>query len=164
MNRMLKKIALASTLLLLPATHALAQGSSRGEAKATVAGKEVVIDYGRPSLKGRDMLGQAEIGKPWRMGANQPTTLKTAADLTFGKVAVPKGDYILNAKKVEADKWVLLVLASADQPAVAEIPLESATIQEAVEVFTVELTGAASKGGFQMKWGTTVLKAPFTGK
>ena len=45
------------------------------------------------------MLGQAKVGTPWRMGAGSPTSLKTEADLMFGTVAVPKGNYILTAVK-----------------------------------------------------------------
>jgi hypothetical protein len=33
-----------------------------------------------------------------------------------------------------------------------------------VELFTLELKGEKEKGEFEMKWGTTSLKAPFTAK
>ena len=85
---------------------AAAFSADRGEAKATVAGKAVSIDYGRPSLQGRDMLGQAKVGTPWRMGADSPTRLKTAAELTFAPgVVVPPGEYVLTATKTAPDKW-----------------------------------------------------------
>src|SRR6058998_3031197 len=79
---------------------ALALPAERGEAKATVAGKTVSIDYGRPTLQGRDMLGRAAVGTPWRMGADAPTQLTTAAELTFapGLVVAP-GNYTLTATK-----------------------------------------------------------------
>ena len=161
---MLKRIALAA-LAVMVAGPAFAQGNPRGEAKATVAGKVVSIDYGRPTLKGRDMLGQAQVGQAWRMGADTATGLKTDADLSFGTVAVPKGEYILTATKVAADKWHLNVLDKADRTkVVAEIPLTPGKLDSSVEMFTVALTGEKDKGTFEMHWGTTALKAAFTGK
>ena len=106
---MLKRIALAA-LAVMVAGPAFAQGNPRGEAKAMVAGKAVSIDYGQPALKGRDMLGQAQVGQAWRMGADAATTLKTDADLAFGAVSVPKGEYVLTATKIAADQWHLNVL------------------------------------------------------
>jgi len=124
----------------------------------------VSIDYGRPSLKGRDMLGQAQVGQAWRMGADTATGLKTDADLSFGSVVVPKGEYILTATKVAADQWHLNVLAKADRAKVADIPLTPAKLDSSVEMFTIALKGEKDKGEFEMHWGTTALKAPFTGK
>ncbi len=160
---MLKRIALAA-LAVAVAGPAFAQGNPRGEAKATVAGKAVSIEYGRPSLKGRDMLGQAQVGQAWRMGADTATSLKTDADLSFGSVAVPKGEYVLTATKVAADKWTLNVLAKADRAKVADVPLASAEAEGSAEMFTVNLKGEKDKGELQMQWGTIALKADFTAK
>ena len=160
---MLKRIALAA-LAVMVAGPAFAQMNPRGEAKAMVAGKAVSIEYGRPSLKGRDMLGQAQIGQAWRMGADAATSLKTDADLSFGSVAVPKGEYVLTATKVAADQWHLNVLSKADRSKVADIPLAQGKLDASVETFTVALKGEKDEGELEMHWGTTALKAPFTAK
>jgi hypothetical protein len=160
---MLKRIALAA-LAVTVAGPAFAQDNPRGEAKAMVAGKAVSIDYGRPTLKGRDMLGQAQVGQAWRMGANDPTTLKTDADLAFGAATVPKGEYILTATKITADQWHLNVLGKADRAKVAEIPLAQGKLDASVEQFTITLEGEKDKGELELNWGTTALKAAFTGK
>jgi len=151
--------------LLAAAAPAFAHGADRGEAKATVAGKTVIIEYGRPSLKGRDMLGQAEVGKPWRMGSDAATTLKTEADLKFGTLAVPKGDYVLSATKVAPDKWEMtLTKAADDKVALGSVPLLAQKVGDTVETFTIELTGKGNEGEFRMTWGSTALKTSFTGK
>jgi hypothetical protein len=160
---MLKRNAVLALVLAALAVPALAHGAPRGEAKATVAGKAVSVDYGRPSLAGRDMLGKAEVGKPWRMGADAPTTLKTDADLAFGPVAVPKGTYVLTATKTTEDAWVMNVaMQGSDKP--QEVPLTVSKLPESVETLTIDLRGDKNKGEFEMKWGTLSLKAGFTGK
>ena len=160
---MMQRKAVLAFFLAAAATPALAHGAPRGEAKATVAGKAVSIDYGRPSLAGRDMLGKAEIGSPWRMGADGPTTLTTAADLTFGTAKVPKGSYVLTATKTAESQWTLNV-AKADKTAVATAPLTPGTLPASVEEFTIVLHGEKDKGEVELQWGTTSLKAAFTGK
>jgi len=159
---MKKPVFALAAALAVAAVPAFAQ-SPRGEAKVMLAGKAVSIEYGRPSLKGRDMLAQAAVGTPWRMGADAATKLKTDADLTFGAAAVPKGEYVLTATKVAADTWHLNV-KGADQKIVAEIPLTAEAVAQSIEMFTIELTGVGDKGEFKMIWGTTGLKTAFTGK
>lgn len=161
----MKRFVLMAVLTALAGAPAFAHGADRGLAKATVAGKAVVIDYGRPVLKGRDMLAQAEVGKPWRMGADAATTLKTEADLSFGGVRVPKGTYVLTATKLADDKWTLTA-ATNDTAAkkVAEVTLTAAALSAEVEQFTIDLTGDQDKGELTLSWGKTTLKAAFTGK
>ncbi len=71
-----------------------AQGN-RGKAELKTGAGSITVDYGRPVLKGRDMLSQLKPGDFWRMGMNQATTLTTPVDLTFGGTKVRKGSYSL---------------------------------------------------------------------
>jgi hypothetical protein len=156
-------LVLAVASVPLAEAPALAQANPRGEAKLTLAGKAVAIEYGRPSLKGRDMLALAEVGEAWRMGADAVTRLKTEADLAFGSAAVPKGEYLLTATKLAEDKWQLNVTA-ADKTKVAEVPLTAASLEESVETFTIDLKGDKDKGTFVMSWGKKTFSAQFAAK
>jgi hypothetical protein len=159
---MMRRLVLLASLTAI-SLPAFAHGADRGEAKVKVAGKSVAIDYGRPTLNGRDMLGQAQIGTPWRMGADAATTLKTEADLSFGTAAVAKGEYVLTATKVGDGQWTLNVLTK-ERAKVVDVPLEAVKLPDTVEMLTIGLTGDKDKGELTMSWGALALKAAFTGK
>lgn len=158
----MKRIALLSIAVSLAAAPVLSQ-SPRGEATLTLAGKSLAIEYGRPSLRGRDMLSRIQVGQPWRMGADAATTLRTEADLAFGKVRVPKGNYVLEATKVTEEAWQLEVM-DGERKQLAQIPLTAVKLDEKVETFTIELTERKGGGEFVMMWDTIALKASFTAK
>jgi len=161
----MKRTALVASFLALAAVPAFAHAAPRGEAKALLAGKAVSIDYGRPSLMGRDALSLATPGEPWRMGADAPTALTTGVDLSFETAAVPKGSYILTATKDDKGGWTLNVRDKVDRKnVIANVPLAASTLTESVEMFTIELKGEKDKGTFTMSWGTTAFSASFTGK
>jgi hypothetical protein len=151
---------LAVGLGMAPA--ATAQMNPRGEAKVTLTGKPIVVEYGRPSLKGRDMLGQAAVGDEWRMGADSATTLKTQVTLRFGSAEVPAGDYVLKAKKVSATDWALKL--DRDGQAAIEVPLKPSPLDKSVEMFTIDLAEERGQGVFRMSWGNLALAARFTAK
>jgi hypothetical protein len=154
--------ASALPLALSLAAPAAAQMNPRGESKVTIGGKAVAVEYGRPSLKGRDMLGKAEVGQEWRMGADGATTFKTAAALSFGAVTVPPGDYVLRARKVSDNEWTLKF--EQNEKAVAEVPLAASPVTPSVEMFTIDLLEQQGKGTFRMSWGERALSANFTAK
>ena len=156
----------AFVALLVSAAAGFAQ-SPRGTVEASVGSAEVSIDYGRPSLRGRDMLSEATDGMVWRLGADQATTLTTSADLKFGEVEVPAGSYSLFARK-SGDGWTLLVNEQTGQwgtehdPAMDlfEIPL-SVHPGEMREQFTIAVHGHMGEGMLHFEWGETVLMAVF---
>ncbi len=91
-------------LVALTATTAFAE-SQRGTASATVAGKKVSIDYGRPALKGRplgELIKNLSDDRVWRAGDDQVTTITTETDLEIG------------GKKVKAGKYSVYVHLPAD--------------------------------------------------
>lgn len=157
--------SLLAVSFVVAALPVLAHGAERGSARATVGGKAVVIDYGRPELKGRDMLSQAKAGTPWRMGSDAATTLSTAANLSFGAVKVPAGEYVLRATKGENDAWAMNIHkkeATGAGEKVGDVALTTSKLDASVEAFTIDLTGTGKDGKLALKWGTTALGTSFT--
>ena len=140
---MKKSFILFASLFLLFASSAFAQ---RGTATTTVSGKKIEIEYGRPSLQGRDMLAKLPVGGTWRMGMNTETTLNTEATLKFGDKVVEPGKYRLTAKRVTEDSWRLVINQESGN---IEVPLNNEERSELVEIFTITL----DPGHFLMEWG-----------
>lgn len=139
----------------------------RGTAEVTVKGKKITVEYGRPQLRGRDMLAQARTGVVWRLGADQATTLTTEADLLFGDTTVPQGHHQLQARNLGPDRWELLVNVQSQDGSkqVIAVPLQTSPLSESVEMLTITLKSkGADAAAFSMTWGTKELKAEFKGK
>ena len=66
-------------------------GSSHG---TFINGKQITIEYGAPSIRGRKILGELiPINKAWVTGDGAATVLKTPIDLKIGYLHVPAGTY-----------------------------------------------------------------------
>ena len=134
----------ASSVVLLGAS-ARAQ-DNRGKAELKVPAGAVTVDYGRPSLKGRDMLAQLQDGAFWRMGMNEATVFTTPVDLSFGGTKVPKGSYSLWLKR-QGEDFVLVFNAQTGQwgtrhdasKDVYTVPLKKEPLSAPMETFTVDL-------------------------
>jgi hypothetical protein len=150
-------------------TIGLAQDSNRGTTEVTIKGKKVSIDYGRPQLKGRDMLGKATPGTVWRFGMNKSTHLETTGELDIAGTKVPAGTYTLWAKKVSDTEWTLGFhpktgvwgLPLLTEGYVAQLPLKASTAKDSVEAFTIALTENKGKANLKVSWGTLVLSGDF---
>jgi hypothetical protein len=157
---------LALGLLCLGSLTTQAHGQNRGEAKATIGNANVSVEYGRPSLKGRDMLKQMAVGSVWRIGADAATTIASDTDLDFGGTRVAKGKHILLARLAEPGKWSLIVSTKGAfqyEPSakLAEVPLELQEAKESVEQLTINLANKNGKGVIEIAWGTSRLVGSF---
>ncbi len=70
--------------------------SPRDTARIVIGGTRLMVDYGRPHMRGRTIFGGiVPLDTVWRTGANAATQFSTGAALSFGDVTVPAGLYTL---------------------------------------------------------------------
>jgi hypothetical protein len=74
------------------------------------------ICYGRPSARGRTMIGGADVpyDQLWRTGANEPTIIHLSGPATIAGVAVDAGSYSLYTIPSRED-WTIIVNRAIDQ-------------------------------------------------
>jgi prepilin-type processing-associated H-X9-DG protein len=143
--------------------------STRDTVRATIGSAHVMVDYGRPALRGRDVWANGVLGDTiWRTGANAATQLRTDADITIGGVPVPAGTYSLWTRAAgsgyqlivnkQAGQWGTEYHADRD---LARIPLRESTAATPAERFTIALDPQA---GLAMTWGTKQLSVPVSAR
>jgi hypothetical protein len=145
--------------------------SPRDSASAEVGGAHVVIDYGRPSARGRTVYGGLiPFNAVWRTGANAATQLVIDRDLVIGGTPIPAGTYSLWTEATESD-WTLVVNKQHGQWGTehdatqdfARIPLTVSKLTEPVEQFTITVTPAGPQAGtITLAWGDTQGTVSFT--
>jgi Protein of unknown function (DUF2911) len=101
-----------ATLAALVAVAGLASAADhpRGTATATVGGKKVSIDYGRPALAGRnidELTSKLPEDRMWRAGENQVTILTTEGDIMLGGKKIPAGRYSVYVHAPASGDWSL---------------------------------------------------------
>jgi hypothetical protein len=111
--------AAALALVSVSAAQGQPQRVPREAVKASVAGKNVAIEYGRPQLKGRalaDLLKQLPADRIWRAGENEVTTFTTDTDLSIGGKRVAAGKYSLYVHIAEGGDWSLVLNSDPGVP------------------------------------------------
>src|SRR6185436_12850572 len=138
----------------------------------TAAGSRVKVCYGRPSLKGRHMLGGDAVpyGKIWRTGANEPTMIHTTGPLVVAGIKVPAGSYSLYTVPT-ASEWEVIVNKSITQwgeehnytDAVKAQELGRGKVKpEALKTPVEQFTIKSETGFLVLEWETTRVKIPVT--
>ena len=84
-------------------------------ATANVNGKEVIIEYSAPAVKGRTIWGDlVPYGKTWRTGANEATTLTISKDAKIDGEILKAGKYSLFTIPGEKE-WTFIINSVWDQ-------------------------------------------------
>jgi len=154
----------AFVLIAVTAFAGLAQ-NNRGKSEATVKGKKITVDYGRPVLQGRDMIGMARPGQVWRLGMDEATEIQSTGILVIAGKELKPGKYSLWAKKTGAADWVLGFHPQTGiwgDPALqsgylAELPLKMDKSPASTEQLTISVADKAGDAAITIKWGTAQL-------
>lgn len=171
----LSRALVTTTLAFLPGCALLAQESKppilspRDSATQTIGQAHLLVDYGRPSKRRREIFGTlVPYGVVWRTGANEATHFRTDHDLTIGTVRVPRGTYTLWTIPAR-DGWTLIVNRATGQWGtdydksrdLARIPMKVATLSAPVEQFTIAIEPKGNGSGvLTLSWDTTQASVP----
>jgi hypothetical protein len=137
----------------------------------TIDGADIMITYGRPSMRGRRIMG-ALVGydEDWTPGADEATILETSRAVRIGEVAVAAGQYSVWMRPT-ADRWTMFLNQAAHLYHTANrnrrddlegIVLRLRTLDRPVEqlTFTIEQNATGRGGVIAMTWETTAVSAP----
>jgi hypothetical protein len=141
----------------------------------TVAKQPVKLCYGRPSARGRIMIGGAAVpyGRLWRTGANEPTIFFTPIGLTVAGIRVPAGKYSLYSVPGEKEWQIIVNRATsqwgeehnytdevkAQEVGRGKVPAQS--VATPVETFTIKAEPAAGDAkAIVLEWEKTRIRIP----
>ena len=166
----IKFVVVISALFVLALTTVSAQqkapASPAATAETMIDGKKVTINYSRPSMKGRKVIGElVPYDKVWRTGANKATVLTTEVDLMFGKTLVPAGTYSLFTLP-SASGWKLIInkfmpswgipyKPEYEKDELGRFDMKVGKTAAPVEMFTINLEGKGNKGKLTLEWENT---------
>lgn len=147
--------------------------SPPGTAEVTLKGQEITISYGRPSMRGRKIMGDlVPYDKVWRTGANEATTLTTPVDLDIGGTNVPAGKYTLWTLPSEGT-WKLIINKQTGQwgteysedKDLARVDMQKSQTPQPVEQFTISWKkNTGDSADLVMEWETTRVSIPVRAK
>jgi len=141
-----------------------------------VGGATVKICYGRPSARGRTMIGGDAVpyGALWRTGANEPTMIHTPVAISVAGVEVEPGTYSLYTVPTAGD-WEIIVNRSISQwgrenrytdeikaQEVGRGTAKSEHIDDHVETFTMRAEQSGNGAILFLEWEHTRVRVPIS--
>ncbi|WP_425153321.1 DUF2911 domain-containing protein [Candidatus Palauibacter sp.] len=137
------------------------------ELRFSAGGGEALLCYGAPSARERVVMGElVPFGEPWRVGANEPTTLHLSADAMVGGVALATGSYSLYATPGESEwefhlnsnfeRWGIPIDAEVRSTEIGSFSAMPSATAEMVEMMTFE----HMDGALRLSWENTQVDIP----
>ena len=161
--------AIAKGFEAVEAKGGVTQLSVRDTVRDTIGKATFLIDYGRPLVRGRVLLGNIlPYDRVWRTGANAATQLTTSAAVTIGGIKLPAGTYTLwtvprtgGADLIvngQSGQWGTEYDNSRD---VGMARMATETVATPAEKFTISIVPSGkARGALTMEWGTFRWTAP----
>ncbi|QHL87131.1 DUF2911 domain-containing protein [Nibribacter ruber] len=182
---MKKHIQLACTLvcalaMFLVSTQSSAQikmpaASPAATVKQAVGLGEVTVEYSRPSMKGRKIMGDIVPfnGKLWRTGANASTKITFSEDVMLEGNKVPAGQYALYTIPGEKE-WTVIIHKNLkhwgdggeeykQEEDLVRFKVNAKDLDDKVETFTIGFNDLTNNGAtLQIMWDKTLIPVKIT--
>ena len=137
------------------------------ELRFTAGGGEALLCYGAPSARERVVMGElVPFGEPWRVGANEPTTLHLSAGASVGGVALMPGSYSLYATPGESEwefhlnsnfeRWGIPIDEAVRATEIGSFSAMPSATAEMVEMMMFEHVD----GALRLSWENTQVDIP----
>lgn len=140
----------------------------------SIGSLNLLLCYGAPSARGRVVMGDlVPYGEPWRIGADEPTTLHVSAPVNVGGIALEPGSYSLYAIPGEDEwqffintnweRWGIPIDASVRSTEIGSFtvtPQEIPTTAEQLQYEWEPAAGGDPGGELLLEWENTVLAIP----
>lgn len=129
-------------------------------ASGEINGKTITINYGQPSIKGREVWGKlVPYGQVWRAGANEATTIEFAKDVTIEGKKLPAGKYGFFTIP-NANEWTIIFNKVPNQWGAFKYDAAQDALRVTVKpkkskVFNEKLIYAVNKNTVSLAWENT---------
>lgn len=154
-------------------TPAEARPSPLDSTTAAFGPAELKVCYGRPSMRGRVIMGGlVPLNQPWRLGANEATTIRIPVAVTLGDLHVPAGFYSLYTIPGEtsweivvnsdAERWGIPINPGVRAHDVGSVRVATERTDAPVETLTIRLERAPDHAGVLLvaEWERTRVRVP----
>ncbi len=163
-------------LLIICCTSSLAQiqtpqSSPKASINQTVGLTEVKIEYSRPAIRGRIIMGDlVPFGEIWRTGANANTIISFSDDVKVGGKSLKAGKYSIFSRPgismwevffyTQYDNWNLPDKWDTDNVA-AVVEIKTQKLKQIKEHFTVAIDNLSNQGAtIDFEWENTKISIP----
>ena len=150
------------------------QASPKSKLTQNVGLTEITIEYSRPSIKGRKIMGDlVSYGEIWRTGANNISTISFNDEVSINNKLILKGKYSILAKpnkkswdiyflKYNKDQSVLNIIKNwDDQIIISELNIPVISTNNKLETFTIDINDISNNGAnINLAWENTLIKIP----
>ena len=145
--------------------------SPRSKVEQKVGLTNFVLDYARPSVRDRKIMGEmVPFGEKWRTGANKNSTISFDATVVFGGKKVEAGEYAIFAK-VEEKQWTIYIYNSTqnwgvprewdEKLVVAAVKAPVNSLNQLQETFSIRFENIQTdKFDLVFSWEKTTVSVP----
>lgn len=132
----------------------------------------IELSYSRPGVKGRKVFGDlVPLGKVWRTGANNATTITFGDDVTIGGTNIKAGKYGLLTIP-DKDSWTIIISKNTtvtnpsdykQEEDIVRVNAKPMMMKDKLETFTMDFANVKSNTcDLELMWENTAVSFPIS--